>query len=67
MLASLAAHGNLGSPANAGLMRYMNGKRFSDPGDFPWTMPFMPSDDAKGRLCAQNILKTQPDARIAVR
>lgn len=74
----LAVYGNLGSAANAGLMRYMHAKkvphillgvgaeRFSDPASFPWTMPFMPSYDAEGRLYAQNILKTKPDARIAV-
>ena len=74
----LAVYGNLGSAANAGLMRYMNAKkvphillgvgaeRFSDPEHFPWTMPFMPSYDAEGRLYAENILKTKPDARIAV-
>lgn len=74
----LAVYGNLGSAANAGVARYMNVKkvphiflgvgaeRFADPQNFPWTMPFMPSYDGEGRLYAQNILKTKPDAKIAV-
>lgn len=74
----LAVYGNLGSAANAAIMRYMNAKkvphlflgvgaeRFSDPKNHPWTMPFMPSYDGEGRLYAQNILKTKSNARIAV-
>ena len=74
----LAVFGNLGSASNAAVMRYMNTKkvphlflgvgaeRFNAPETAPWTMPFMPSYDGEGRLYAGNILKTHPNAKIAV-
>jgi branched-chain amino acid transport system substrate-binding protein len=74
----LAVYGNLGSAANAGIMRYMNAKkvphlflgvgaeRFNDPKAHPWTTPYMPSYEGEGALYARNILKTHPTAKIAV-
>src|SRR5690606_25373115 len=41
-------------------------ERFNSPETAPWTMPFMPSYDGEGRLYAGNILKTHPNAKIAV-
>ena len=74
----LAVYGNLGSASNAAIMRYMNAKkvphlflgvgadRFNDPKNAPWTTPYMPSYEGEGALYAKNILKTMPDAKIAV-
>jgi branched-chain amino acid transport system substrate-binding protein len=74
----LALSGNVGTGANLAIQRYLNQKKvphlmisvgtekFNDPKNFPWTMPFNPSYEAEGRLFAQNILKTKPDAKIAV-
>jgi branched-chain amino acid transport system substrate-binding protein len=41
-------------------------EKFNDPKNFPWTVPFNPSYEAEGRLFAENILRTKPDAKIAV-
>lgn len=74
----LAVYGNLGSASNAAIMRYMNAKkvphlllgvgadRFNDPKNNPWTTPYMPSYEGEGSLYAKNILKTMPNAKIAV-
>ncbi len=70
--------GNMGSAANLAIRRYMNmkkvphlfiavgGSKFNEPKEYPWTMGFNPSYDGEGRLYARNILKTLPDAKIAV-
>ncbi len=74
----LALSGNVGTGPNLAIQRYINNKKvphlmvsvgtekFNNPKDFPWTVPFNPSYEAEGRLFAQNILKTNPDAKIAV-
>ncbi len=74
----LAVYGNLGSAPNAAIQRYMNTKkvpqillsvgadRFNDPQGSPWTMPFMPSYIAEGRLYGRNIAQTLPKAKVAV-
>ncbi|PLC04467.1 branched-chain amino acid ABC transporter substrate-binding protein [Variovorax sp. RO1] len=74
----LAVYGNLGSASNAAIQRYMNAKkvphlflgvgadRFNDPKTYPWTTPYMPSYEGEGSLYAKNILKTMPNAKIAV-
>lgn len=74
----LALSGNVGTGPNLAVMRYINAKKvphlmvsvgtekFNDPKTYPWTMPFNPSYEAEGRLYAANILKTKPDAKIAV-
>ena len=74
----LAVYGNLGSASNAAIQRYMNAKkvphlflgvgadRFNDPKAYPWTTPYMPSYEGEGSLYAKNILKTMPNAKIAV-
>lgn len=74
----LAVYGNLGSASNSAIQRYMNVKkvphlflgvgadRFNDPKAYPWTTPYMPSYEGEGSLYARNILKTMPNAKIAV-
>ncbi|MBK4739384.1 ABC transporter substrate-binding protein [Noviherbaspirillum pedocola] len=68
----------LGSGPNSAINRYVNAKKvpnlfasvgtskFNNPKDNPWTVPFLPSYEVEGRLYAQNILKTKPNAKIAV-
>jgi len=74
----LALSGNVGTGPNLAVQKYLNAKKvphlmisvgtekFNDPKNFPWTVPFNPSYEAEGRFFAQNILKTRPDAKIAV-
>ena len=40
--------------------------RWNDPKQFPWTVGFNPTYELEGRLYAKYILKTKPDAKIAV-
>ena len=68
----------LGAPTNAAIMKYMNQKKvpqlfiasgatkFGDHKDFPWTMGFMPCYQTEGRIFAQHVLSTQPDAKIGI-
>lgn len=74
----LALSGNVGTGPNLAIQRYLNSKKvphlmisvgtekFNDPKTYPWTVPFNPSYEGEGQLFAQNILKTKPDAKIAV-
>jgi branched-chain amino acid transport system substrate-binding protein len=73
-----AIAGSLGTPTNAAIQRYLNGKgvpnlfltsgaeRFNDPKEFPWIIPFYPIYVAQGALFAKYILRERPDAKIAV-
>ncbi len=68
----------LGAPTNAAIMKYMNQKKvphlfiasgateFGDHKNFPWTMGFMPCYQIEGRIFAQHVLSTQPDAKIGI-
>ena len=68
----------IGTPSNAAVQKYLNSKkvpqlfaatgasRFSDPGNFPWTMGFNPSYFVEGRIYGQYILQNFPNARIGV-
>jgi branched-chain amino acid transport system substrate-binding protein len=70
--------GPLGTPPNSAIQKYMNAKKvpqlhvytgatkWNDPKDFPWTMGWQPSYQAEARNYAAHILKTKPDAKIAV-
>lgn len=69
---------NLGTACNSAIYRYLNrskvphlfvsapASKFSDPKNSPWTIGFAPSYFAEATLYAQYILKTKPDARIAI-
>ena len=69
---------SLGTPTNTATQKYLNAKKvpqlflasgaskWSDPKNFPWTMGWNPSYQAEGRIYAQHILETKPDAKIAV-
>jgi branched-chain amino acid transport system substrate-binding protein len=68
----------LGTESNLAIRDYMNEKKvpqlfvqsssavFDDPGHFPWTMGFFASYRTEGLVYAKYILKTRPDAKIAV-
>jgi branched-chain amino acid transport system substrate-binding protein len=68
----------LGTPSNTAIHKYMNMKKvpqmhvatgatkWNDPKGNPWTMGWQPSYQAEARLYAQHILKTKPNAKIAV-
>ncbi|MBR0799269.1 ABC transporter substrate-binding protein [Bradyrhizobium jicamae] len=68
----------LGTPTNSAIHRYMNSKKvpqlfvasgatkWDDPTEFPWTMGWIPSYQSEGQIYAKYILKSIPNARIAV-
>jgi len=68
----------LGTPSNTAIHQYMNDNKvpqmmvatgatkWNDPKGFPWTMGWQPSYQAEARIYAQHILKTKPNAKIAV-
>ncbi len=74
----LLVFGTLGTPTNLAIQRYLNGKKvpqlfiasgsskWNDPKNYPWTMGMPPNYQTEGRAYAQQILKTKPDAKIAV-
>ena len=69
---------SLGTPTNSAIQKDLNAKKvphlflatgaskWGDPKGFPWTMGFNPSYQAEARIYAQHILKTKPDAKIAL-
>jgi len=68
----------LGTPTQTAVQKYQNNKKvpqlflatgaskWNDPKDFPWTMGYQPSYRVEGRIFAKYILKTKPDAKVAV-
>ncbi len=70
--------GTLGTPSNTAIHKYMNGKKvphlflatgaskWNDPKNFPWTMGFNVNYQSEGKLYALDILRTRPNAKIAV-
>jgi branched-chain amino acid transport system substrate-binding protein len=73
-----AVFSSVGTAPNISVQKYLNGKRvpqlfvssgatrWNDPQHFPWTVGFNPTYELEGKLYAQYILKTKPDAKIAV-
>ena len=69
---------SLGTPTNTAIQKYLNAKKvphlflatgaskWADPKNFPWTMGFNPTYQAEARIYVQHILKTRPDAKIAI-
>jgi branched-chain amino acid transport system substrate-binding protein len=74
----LALFSSVGTAPNIAVQKYLNIKhvpqlfvssgatRWNDPKQFPWTVGFNPTYELEGRLYAQFILKTKPNAKIAV-
>jgi branched-chain amino acid transport system substrate-binding protein len=68
----------LGTPTNTAIQGYLNDNKipqlfvasgadkWNDPKNHPWTMGWQPSYRMEARIYARYILKTQPDAKIAV-
>ena len=68
----------LGTPSNTAIHKYMNmqkvpqlhvatgATKWNDPKNFKWTMGFQPNYQSEARAYAAHILKTKPDAKIAV-
>jgi branched-chain amino acid transport system substrate-binding protein len=68
----------LGTPSNTAIQKYMNAKKvpqlfvatgatkWNEPKEFPWTMGWQPSYQSEARIYAKYLLKTKPDAKIAV-
>jgi branched-chain amino acid transport system substrate-binding protein len=68
----------LGAPTNAAIMKYMNQRKvphlfiasgatkFGDHKNFPYTMGFMPCYQIEGRIFAQHLLSTNPDAKVGI-
>jgi branched-chain amino acid transport system substrate-binding protein len=68
----------LGTPTQSAVQKYQNSKKvpqlflatgaskWNDSKDFPWTMGYQPSYRVEGRIFAKYILKTKPDAKVAV-
>jgi branched-chain amino acid transport system substrate-binding protein len=74
----LLMYAPVGTAQNIAIRRYLNAKKvphlfvgtgatlFGDPDKFPWTMGWLPSYQTEGRIFAQHVLATQPDAKVAV-
>ena len=74
----LALFSSVGTAPNIAVQKYLNAKhvpqlfvssgatRWNDPKHFPWTVGFNPTYELEGRVYAQFILKTKPDAKIAI-
>ena len=68
----------LGTPPNSAIHKYMNAKKvpqlfvatgatkWNDPKNFPWTMGWQPNYQTEGMIYAQHIIKTKPNAKIAI-
>ncbi len=74
----LAEVGTVGTIPNIAVQKYLNqnkvpqvfisagGRRFNDPQNFPWTVPFYPPFEIEGATFGKFILKKMPNAKIAV-
>ncbi|MGH8667667.1 MAG: ABC transporter substrate-binding protein [Burkholderiales bacterium] len=68
----------LGTPSNTAIHKYMNMKKvpqmhvatgatkWNDPKNHPWTMGWQPNYQTEAAVYARHILRTKPDAKIAV-
>ncbi|MFT3800567.1 MAG: ABC transporter substrate-binding protein [Burkholderiaceae bacterium] len=68
----------LGTPSNTAIRKYLNARKvpqlfvatgasvWNDPKHYPWTMGWQPNYQTEGRIYAQHILQTKPDARIGI-
>src|SRR5881275_1662314 len=68
----------LGTPTNSAIHKYLNqakvphlfvatgATKWGDPQHFPWTMGWQPTYQAEGQIYAKYIVKTHPNAKIAI-
>jgi branched-chain amino acid transport system substrate-binding protein len=69
---------SLGTPCNAAIRQYLNDNKvpqlfvatgaaiFADPQHFPWTIGWQPNYVTEAKIFAKHVLKTKPDAKIAI-
>ncbi len=69
---------SVGTPTNSAVQKYLNDRKIpqlfvasgatkmGDPVHFPWTMGWQPDCRREGRADGRYILKTKPDAKVAV-
>ena len=74
----LALFQMLGTPGNSAILKYVNaqkvphlflsagGAKFFDPKNFPWTMPYLLSYQVEGEIYGKYLLKSKPNAKIAI-
>jgi branched-chain amino acid transport system substrate-binding protein len=74
----LLIFGPLGTAQNLAIQRYMNAKkvpqlfvatgatRWGDPKNFPWTMGWQPTYYLEGKVFAQHVLSSKPNAKVAI-
>ncbi len=74
----LATFGQLGTPTNSAIQKYMNQKKvphlfistgadkWNDPKNFPFTVPLYPSYTMEAKVAAHYILQAKPGAKIGV-
>jgi len=74
----LLCFNTLGTPCNTAIHKYMNQKKvpqlfvatgaskWGDPKNFPWTMGFNLSYQSEGQIYAKYLVKTKPNAKIAL-
>jgi branched-chain amino acid transport system substrate-binding protein len=74
----LAVVGSIGTPTNLATSKYLNSKgvpqilvlastpKLDDPDNLPWTTTFMMPQPVETRIYAEYLLKSKPDAKIAV-
>ncbi len=74
----LALFQTLGTPSNSAIQKYVNAKKvphlllatgatkWGDPQHFPWTMGFNLSYQSEGQIYAKYLIKTKPNAKIAI-
>ena len=74
----LLLFGTLGTPSNTAIQKYVNSKKvpqlfvatgatkWNDPKGHPWTMGWQPSYQSEAKIYAAHLLKTKPNAKIAV-
>ena len=74
----LAIVGSVGTPTNLAIAKYLNSKavpqilvlsstpKLDDPENLPWTTTFMIPQPVETNIYAEYLLKTKPDAKIAV-
>ena len=74
----LVVTGSVGTPTNSAVHAYLNQKKvpqlfvntgagkWNDPKNFPWTTGWSPTYPLEGRVFAEHILRTNPNAKIAI-
>jgi ABC-type branched-subunit amino acid transport system substrate-binding protein len=74
----LVIFSSVGTPTNAAVQKYLNAKKvpqlfaasggseFGDPAHFPWTIGWRANYRSEARIYAKYIIRTRPNARLAV-